>query len=114
MECGTEKCSTVEIKQGKVMQGKNIHLTDSYQIRSLQVDEFYKYLGMEEKNLIFKDLQIEVSRMWKVEIKTTPVIVRALGTIEENCRKELEMIKGKLSHYEVQKIVLNGTYLERF
>ena len=32
------------------MQGKNIQLTDSHQIRSLEVDEFYKYLGMEEKN----------------------------------------------------------------
>ena len=50
MEFGIEKCATVEIKQGKVMQGKNIQLTDSHQIRSLEVDEFYKYLWMEEKN----------------------------------------------------------------
>ena len=31
------------------MQGKNIQLTDSHQIRSLEIGEFYKYLGMEEK-----------------------------------------------------------------
>ena len=31
------------------MQGKNTQLTDSHQIRSLEVDEFYKYFGMEEK-----------------------------------------------------------------
>ena len=47
--------------------------------------------------------------MWKVEVKTTPVIVGTLGTIEENWRRELEMIPGKPSQYEVQKIVLNGT-----
>ena len=28
-----------------------------------------------EKILKYKELQIEVSRMWKVEVKTTPVIV---------------------------------------
>ena len=49
MEVGIEKCTTVEIKQGKVMQGKNIQLTDSHQIRSLEVDEFDKCLRMEEK-----------------------------------------------------------------
>ena len=51
----------------------------------------------------------ELSRIWKVEVKTTPVIVGALGTIEEKWRKELEMIPGKPSQYEVQKIALNGT-----
>ena len=61
------------------------------------------------KILKYEDLQIEVSRTWNVEVKTTPVIVGALGTIEENCRKELEMIPGKPSQYEVQKIALNGT-----
>ena len=61
------------------------------------------------KILKYEDLQIEVSRMWNVEVKTTPVIVGALGTIEENYRKELEMIPGKPSKYEVQKIALNGT-----
>ena len=49
MEFGIEKCATVEIKQGKVMQGKNTQLTDSQQIiRSLEVNEFYKHLGMKE------------------------------------------------------------------
>ena len=58
---------------------------------------------LNEKILKYKDLQIEVNRIWKVEVKTTPVIVGVLGTIEENCRKELEMIPGKPSQYEVQK-----------
>ena len=49
MEFGIEKCATAEIKQGKVMRGKIIQLIDSHQINSLEMDEFYKYLGMEEK-----------------------------------------------------------------
>ena len=32
----------------------------------------------------------------------------ALGTIEENCKKELQKIPGKPRQYEVQKIVING------
>ena len=49
---------------------------------------------LNEKILKYQDLQIEVSRMWKVEV---------------NRRKELEMVPGKPSQYEVQKIALNGT-----
>ena len=70
---------------------------------------------LNEKILKYKDLQIKVSRMWKVEVKTTPQQHNntsyrgALGTIEENCRKELEMIPGKQSQCEEQKIAINGT-----
>ena len=39
--------------------------------------------------IIIINFQIEVSRMLKVEVKSTPDIVGALETIEENCRKEL-------------------------
>ena len=38
-------------KARKSYAGKNIQLTDSHQIiSSLEADEFYKYLGMEEKH----------------------------------------------------------------
>jgi len=33
-----------------------------------------------EKLSIYKDLEIEVTRMWKVRIKIVPVITGALGT----------------------------------
>ena len=50
MEFGTEKCATIEIKKGKVTRGGVIALLDGVEIQSLKTQEFYKYLGMGEKN----------------------------------------------------------------
>lgn len=52
---------------------------------------------LNDKFMKHKDLQIEISRMWNIKVKATPVIVGALGTIEGNCRKELDLIPAKLS-----------------
>ena len=50
MEFGTEKCATIEMKKGKVTSGGDIALLDGVEIQSLKTQEFYKYLGMDEKN----------------------------------------------------------------
>ena len=50
MEFGTKKCATIEMKKGKVVRGGDIALLDGVEIQSLKSHEFYKYLGMDEKN----------------------------------------------------------------
>ena len=60
-----------------------LNLSKRFMLRAFCVCEAEKII------IIIINFQIEVSRMRKVEVKTTPDIVGALGTIEENCRKEL-------------------------
>jgi hypothetical protein len=48
----------------------------------------------------YKDLETEVSRMWKVRTKIVPVIRGALGTI-----KNLQLLPGLLSAIQLQKII---------
>ena len=43
-----------------------------------------------EKLNKFKDLEIEVSKIWKVRTKTVPVINRALGTIRKGSNQNLQ------------------------
>ena len=62
-----------------------------------------------EKLSKYKDLEIEVSRMWKVKTQIIPVIVGALGMIKKGTQKYLNDIPGNLSLTEIQKIVLNST-----
>ena len=62
-----------------------------------------------EKRLKYKDLQIEISRMWNVKTKVVAVVVGALGTMSANFSKEIESIPGKPSAEDVQNIALNGT-----
>ena len=45
-----------------------------------------------EKLSKYKDLEIEVQRMWKLRMSTVPVIVGALGMIKKGCQKHLDTI----------------------
>ena len=62
-----------------------------------------------EKLSKYKDLEIEVEKMWHLKTKTLPVVIGALGLIKKDTDKFLEQIPGNLRLEEVQKIVLNST-----
>ena len=57
----------------------------------------------------YKDLEIEVEKMWYLKTKTIPVAVGALGLIKKGTNAFIEKIPGSPSLKEVQKIVLNST-----
>ena len=57
----------------------------------------------------YKDLEIEVSKMWKLKVKTIPVVVGALGLVKKGTEELINMIPGNPSLREVQKIVLTST-----
>jgi len=59
-----------------------------------------------EKLSKHKDLEIEVSRIWKGRIKIVPVITGALGTIKKELDQNLHMIPVHVSATELQKITL--------
>jgi len=62
-----------------------------------------------EKFLKYKDLTIEIQRMWNVKIKVIPVIVGATGTISKSFRKYVSNIPGKHEVKELQKTAIMGT-----
>ena len=62
-----------------------------------------------EKLSSYKDLEIGVSRMWKVRTKIVPVIIGALGTIKVGLDQNLQLLSGHLSAIELQKIALMST-----
>ena len=57
----------------------------------------------------YKDLEIEVTTMWKPKTKIVPVVIVALGTIKKGTRNFIYQISGKPSLQEIQKIVLIST-----
>ena len=62
-----------------------------------------------EKPSKYKDLEIQIAKMWKMKTKTTPIIVEALGMIKKGTHEYVNEIPGNLSLAEIQKIVLNRT-----
>jgi hypothetical protein len=62
-----------------------------------------------EKILKYKDLTIEIQRMWNVKTKVIPVIIGATGTISVSFRKYVSNIPGNHEVKELQKIAILGT-----
>jgi len=62
-----------------------------------------------EKILKYKDLTIEIQRMWNVKTKVIPVIIGATGTISKSFRKYMSNIPGNHEFKEIQKTAILGT-----
>ena len=62
-----------------------------------------------EKILKYKNLTIEIKRMWKVKTRVIPVIIEATGTISKSFRKYTSNIPGKHEVKELQKTAILGT-----
>jgi len=62
-----------------------------------------------EKILKYKDLTIEIQRIWNVKTMVIPVIIGATGTISKSFRKYVSNIPGKHEVKELQKTAIFGT-----
>jgi len=62
-----------------------------------------------EKILKYKDLTIEIERMWNVKTKVIPVIIGTTGTISKLFRKYVSNIPGNHKVKELQKTAILGT-----
>ena len=62
-----------------------------------------------EKRLKYKDLEIEISRMWKTDTKVIPFVIGATGAVSKEWKKFKEEIPGKHSLVTAQKAAILGT-----
>jgi hypothetical protein len=62
-----------------------------------------------KKILTYKDLTIEIQRMWKVKTRVIPVIIAATRTISKSFRKYISNIPGNHEVKELQKTAILGT-----
>ena len=62
-----------------------------------------------EKILKYKDLTIEIQRMWKVKSRVISVIIGATGTISKSFRKYINNIPGNHEVQELQTTAILGT-----
>ena len=62
-----------------------------------------------EKKYKYKDLELEIQKMWKVKTKVIPIVIGALGLVSKDLEKYLLEIPAEVSSKEIQKIALMGT-----
>jgi hypothetical protein len=62
-----------------------------------------------EKLSKYKDLEIEICRMWGMKTCVIPVIIGALGLVKKGLENYTNKIPGNIQLEELQKIALLGT-----
>jgi hypothetical protein len=62
-----------------------------------------------EKILKYKDITIEIQRMWNVKTKVNAVIIGAIVTISKSFRKYVSNIPGNHEVKKLQKTAILGT-----
>ena len=106
MQVHTDK----EIKANKQDIIIKDHINNMCQLIDMTIPSDRNVLIKEvEKFSKYKDLEIEISKMWRMKTTTIPVVIGALGVIKKGMRSNIEKIPGKISLEELQKITLLGT-----
>ena len=72
--------------------------------RNISVKEYNKLAK-------YKDLEIEIHRVWQLKTKTLPIVVGALGMLKKGSSEFIDQIPGKSNIYEVQTIAVTSTAL---
>ena len=62
-----------------------------------------------EMSLKYKDLTVEIQRMWNVTTKVIPIIIGATRTVSKSFRKYVSNIPGKHEVKELPKTAILGT-----
>ena len=62
-----------------------------------------------EKLSKYKDLEVEITKMWGLKTITVPVVIGALGVVKKGIEKHADKIPGKINITELQKIALLGS-----
>jgi hypothetical protein len=66
-----------------------------------------------DKILKYKDLTIEMQRMWNLKTRVIPVIIGATATISKSFRKYVSNIPGNHDVKELQKTILGTAHILR-
>ena len=62
-----------------------------------------------EKKSKYKDLELEIQRMWQMKTEEIPVVVGALGTVKKGMVENIKKVSERAAVTEIQKICMLGS-----
>ena len=57
----------------------------------------------------YKDLELEIQRMWQMKTVVIPVLVGALGTVKKGMIENIKKVSERATTAEIQKICMLGS-----
>ena len=57
----------------------------------------------------YKDLELEIQRMWHMKTVVIPVVVGALGTVKKGMVENIKKVPERATMKEIQKICMLGS-----
>ena len=57
----------------------------------------------------YKDLELEIHRMWHMKTVVTPVVVDALGTLKKGMVENIKKVSERVTMTEIQKTCMLGS-----
>ena len=61
-----------------------------------------------KKKCKYKDLELEIQRMWHMKTVVIPVVVGALGTVKKSMVENMKKVSERATISEIQKICMLG------
>ena len=62
-----------------------------------------------ERKSKYKDLELEIQKMWHKETLVIPVVVGALGTVKKGMVEDIKKVSERTTVTEIQKISMLGS-----
>ena len=107
MQVNTDR--TITAKRPDIIVKDSVNSTCKLIDMTVPSDRNIALKETEKKKCMYKDLELEILRMWHMKTVVVPVVVGALGTVKKGMVENIRKVSKRATMTEIQKICMLGS-----